>query len=265
MTLLASIKNLIMSHKSDAKPEDPVTFRSYGDDMRFLEIWAKQPIQQLIAGSNITLTPTSGRATDAEGNGPNPITISASSGSGGYASLTGPGQTVTPGELTQEGQFVIQNNTTPQLVVETSSNIGLAAWSTGGATFIAPIASGVFPSTGDFHVETGGKLLITCSDQSSIQTIHTNDTFTIECGNLAIIFPTGTGTQFILIGGITGPLNTQVVQIHALNNSNLWLSFWGATGTSQQTVTGSRGGNAALASLLTALNAYGLIVDASTP
>jgi hypothetical protein len=41
--------------------------------------------------------------------------------------------------------------------------------------------------------------------------------------------------------------------------------FFGSTGTSQQTVTGSRGGNAALASLLTALANTGLIVDGTTP
>lgn len=37
----------------------------------------------------------------------------------------------------------------------------------------------------------------------------------------------------------------------------------GATGKTKQAVTGSRGGNAALASLLTALAAYGLITDSS--
>jgi hypothetical protein len=40
--------------------------------------------------------------------------------------------------------------------------------------------------------------------------------------------------------------------------------FFGSSGTSQQTVTGSRGGNAALASLLTALAITGLIVDGTT-
>jgi len=40
--------------------------------------------------------------------------------------------------------------------------------------------------------------------------------------------------------------------------------FFGSVGTSQQTVTGSRGGNAALASLLTALANTGLIVDGTT-
>jgi hypothetical protein len=40
--------------------------------------------------------------------------------------------------------------------------------------------------------------------------------------------------------------------------------FFGSSGTSQQTITGSRGGNAALASLLTALATTGLIVDGTT-
>jgi len=43
------------------------------------------------------------------------------------------------------------------------------------------------------------------------------------------------------------------------------LAFYGATaGVAQQTPTGSRGGNAALASLLTALAAVGLIVDGTS-
>jgi hypothetical protein len=40
--------------------------------------------------------------------------------------------------------------------------------------------------------------------------------------------------------------------------------FFGSSGTSQQTVTGSKGGNAALASLITALANTGLIVDGTT-
>jgi hypothetical protein len=44
------------------------------------------------------------------------------------------------------------------------------------------------------------------------------------------------------------------------------LSFYGfGTGVLKQTVTGSRGGNVALANLLTALAALGLIVDSTTP
>lgn len=123
MAILASIKNLIISHKADGRPEDPVPFKDYGDDMRFLEIWAKQPIQQLVAGSNITLTPSSGVATDAKGNGPNPITIAASGGGFvPYASLTGPGESTTPGALTQAGAFTV-NAGTANISFNTTSGI----------------------------------------------------------------------------------------------------------------------------------------------
>jgi hypothetical protein len=43
------------------------------------------------------------------------------------------------------------------------------------------------------------------------------------------------------------------------------VSFFGNALSAQLTVTGSRAGNAALASLLTQLNTYGIIVDGSTP
>ena len=49
------------------------------------------------------------------------------------------------------------------------------------------------------------------------------------------------------------------------NNSGVsQLGFFGVTTATKQTVTGSRGGNAALASLLTGLAAYGLVTDSST-
>lgn len=74
-------RNLIIPSKYGFSPE------RYKTDMQTLEQWARQPIQRLIAGSGITLSPASGLATDANGNGPNPITISASGG-GGITHLT---------------------------------------------------------------------------------------------------------------------------------------------------------------------------------
>lgn len=49
-----------------------------------------------------------------------------------------------------------------------------------------------------------------------------------------------------------------------LNHQGTSLGFFNAGVTGQKTVSGSRGGNAALASLLTQLAAYGLIVDSTT-
>jgi hypothetical protein len=70
--------------------------------------------------------------------------------------------------------------------------------------------------------------------------------------------------SYLNVGGVTvtGGLvtggNTQLAGATSV------VGFYGAGGATRQTVTGSRGGNAALASLLTALASNGLIVDSST-
>lgn len=53
-------------------------------------------------------------------------------------------------------------------------------------------------------------------------------------------------------------------RVHTLDGVANKLGFYGAASVTQQTVTGSRGGNAALASLLTKLATLGLIVDGTT-
>jgi hypothetical protein len=64
--------------------------------------------------------------------------------------------------------------------------------------------------------------------------------------------PVVVGGDFTASGGLT------------LGASGSRLGFFGATGGQRPTVTGSRGGNAAVASLLSALSGLGLITDAST-
>lgn len=56
----------------------------------------------------------------------------------------------------------------------------------------------------------------------------------------------------------------QTQQADNLFSDGQLVGFFGATPTTKQTVTGSRGGNAALQSLLTALAAYGLVTDSSS-
>lgn len=51
---------------------------------------------------------------------------------------------------------------------------------------------------------------------------------------------------------------------HTLNGTANTLGFYGAAAAAKQSVSGSRGGNAALASLLTALSTIGLITDGSS-
>jgi hypothetical protein len=49
-----------------------------------------------------------------------------------------------------------------------------------------------------------------------------------------------------------------------VNGSGTSLAFYGGVPGTQPTVSGSRGGNAALADLLTELAAIGLIIDSSS-
>lgn len=48
------------------------------------------------------------------------------------------------------------------------------------------------------------------------------------------------------------------------NSANTFWGVFGTSGVNKQTVTGSRGGNAALASLITAMAAYGFVTDSSS-
>lgn len=70
---------------------------------------------------------------------------------------------------------------------------------------------------------------------------------------------TASGGLLIMSNSVTG------IQVQH-SGAAAALQFYGSgSAVTQQTVTGSRGGNAALASLLTALAATGLIIDSSTP
>ncbi len=84
-------------------------------------------------------------------------------------------------------------------------------------------------------------------------------------GDLVLISDTGNvqiaGGEGVNIQGGTG--STDGIQIGATTSQTI--GFYSSPQVGQQTVTGSQGGNTALASLLSALNALGLIVDGTTP
>lgn len=82
MAILPSLRNLLIPNKTKQGAD-------YQTDMQQLEIWARQPIQKLVAGSGITLSPSNGQATDSKGQGPHPITISAP-GAAGITSVGSP-------------------------------------------------------------------------------------------------------------------------------------------------------------------------------
>lgn len=78
-----------------------------------------------------------------------------------------------------------------------------------------------------------------------------------------------TNAYGLLIGDMTAGTNKYAIytgrgDVRLMSNVADKLGFHGATPVAQQTVTGSRGGNAALASLLTKLANLGLVVDSTT-
>jgi hypothetical protein len=67
-----------------------------------------------------------------------------------------------------------------------------------------------------------------------------------------------------LILGSTGCDDTWVSAITAVFLNAPTLGFYGVSGTTRPTISGAKGGNAALGSLLTALAAFGLITDGTS-
>ena len=67
----------------------------------------------------------------------------------------------------------------------------------------------------------------------------------------------------LMASGVDAVVNSLEID-GSLNHDGSTVGFYNTSPASKQTVTGSRGGNAALASLLTALSTIGLVTDSST-
>lgn len=132
------LNNLLIPRKT----QKPVQQPDYGTDMRAIEQWAMQvakqnPIIELVAGTGITLNPTDGLGPTVE--------ISAS-GTGGYASLTGVGETTTPGALSQDGDFSITGAAVVDgpFTVDDTTTTGILARSDGPVTVGHGFVAGLF-------------------------------------------------------------------------------------------------------------------------
>lgn len=210
MALLPNFLRLLIPHKADGHGRTPVTYETYGTDMRAIERWAQNVVMQLEAGTGITLTPTSGR-------GP---TVKISASSSGYASLTGPGQTTTPGALTQAGGWTVNAGTAGISENSTNTPIVLTVTNGTGATSSLTLRPVVAGNPSIDLVAQGGYVTVSANGQGRV--------FIGASGDLLGFFSSGGG------------------------------------GAVRQTVTGSKGGNVALANLLSALASYNLIVDSTT-
>lgn len=122
----------------------------------------------------------------------------------------------------------------------------------------------VFSSGGAASTGAGG----------AIQVVISN---TAGATNWVTLAGSNGGDPLIVVGGATTNVSQIVrgkgtggVKIQDGGSANKFevnttgIGFFAGTPTAKQTVTGSRGGNAALQSLLTALAAYGLITDSSS-
>ncbi len=118
-------------------------------------------------------------------------------------------------------------------------NVNIATGSSTGAVAIGNAAAGavaIASGAASSFTVTGANILLT--------TLSSGNITLSAAGNVRLTAPSG-GVVIVGLG-----LDT--------------IAFFNGSGATKQTVSGSRGSNAALASLLTALAGYGLIVDSSS-
>lgn len=255
MTANPNVRGIRLTLPNPRNPSDP-------NNLAAIERWANsQIVNQIVAGTNVTIdSQIISSGTGANGTGV--VTINASGGGSGYASLTGAGETVTPGALTQAGDFEVDGNLS---MVGTGNTFAVF-----GGVQVNPVSppvhpldillSNTFASTATIDIFSGGPIEINAGTTlalTSDSSMSINST-----GGMTIQANSG-GLSIEALTGGTLTLNGADIDVGVSNLNNI--SFYGGTGSTQPTITGSRGGNAALASLLTALATLGLIVDSSTP
>jgi hypothetical protein len=225
---------------------------------RKLEEWGNS----LPAGiSEITSTDATVTITNPTG----PVVNLSAPGSGGgvpYASLTGPGFTTTPGDLTQAGGFTV-NGASGDAVDLTAGNILLLQ---GGATSLTSAGITLGAGSNNAITVTGFAVNILQGPSSASTTSGINLSAT---GPMAV----GSSSNSVLLGVQSYAANpAAVIQLEGgqvlIYGDRLSFFDDGPVNPSvvKQTVTGSRGGNAALTSLIHALGdaGYNLINDSST-
>lgn len=181
-------------------------------------------------------------------------------GGGGYASLTGAGQTTVPGDLQQTGGLAV-------LCTEPPGGVG---FSVSDNTFNSGNPNGV-PSVdirairnpariicGPNGASINPQLVVGGGDLQTISMVaqdfnQTLGHITIISTNLTMGIATGGGNATIRCTSSGAPGNFPSI------------GFFGANPVGLSGVTGSRGGNAALASVVTRLANLGLLIDNTTP
>ena len=173
--------------------------------------------------------------------------VAPSSGGGGYTSLTGPGETTTPGELVQQGPFQVFDSDTSHGILFQGTNTTVVSKSVNGAnnsTLSLSPTSGTLSSTGDLFISATTLVQITSTGAASLSGATS----------------TGIGSPS---GGVT--IEGHLIGIGSGASVSPQIGFFGSTPIARPMVVGSRLGNPALADLLSTLNTFGLINDGTTP
>jgi hypothetical protein len=157
--------------------------------------------------------------------------------SSGGVTLTSGNLTVTSGNATlTSGNLAVSSGTITASGNISTSNGTVATTTTSGNTFTMAGAA------------SGSDVALTASGVDAAVAVAINSK--------------GTGSVKLVSNGITSVFATSTGAL--IGNTGQSIGFYGATRVAKQTVTGSRGANAALASLLTALATLGLITDSTS-
>ena len=180
-------------------------------------------VNQIIAGTGISISPVGGTGD---------VTITATGGGGGYASLTGAGETGTPGDLDQEGGFTVNEAGSTGINLNDSGTGGINLTDTGanGVNLSAPTGGvyltasgaggGIYLQGGD---TAGGGMFLMDNSTNSIEIVEDNPS------TGAIIIHTTSGTNS---GGVKiTDAGTGGVQVQT--NASGLLGFFGVTPVTQ--------------------------------
>jgi hypothetical protein len=177
----------------------------------------------------------------------------------GGALTNGNGVDGSIGTVSTGGLFISDTSTTGIVIAEMGS----------GQLSIEANAGGPLGLGG-----TGGISIVDDSTTSGIriQEQNSSDIDILQQGSGSINLQTTSADLSVQAGagGVSGNLRLEAFQnilitaTSAVNISGAQMGFYGQTPISRPTVTGSRGGNAALTSLITSLASLGLIIDSTT-
>lgn len=190
----------------------------------------------------------------------------------GYASTTGDTRKVSKTGDTMTGELVLPDSSPDTALTAASKGYidglvaGLAALA--GATFTGPVAvddanfSVLGTNKGYRFRPNGSRLDCEATGSDWILSVFSGTNFD---GTQRTYLRLESGVQLAHACGtwiFTDTADSGAV--HTLDGSGNKLGFHGATAVAKQTVTGAKGGNAALSSLITALATLGLITDGTS-